>query len=143
MNEENKPPIDENDNPIDELELQKLDKAVKRSILHIDPDTKYFAVSEGELNKLHSSKDSSDKEIWIACLSLGTPFIVNAFILLTKIEIPQEGSLAIPLDLFINFLFGLLGIIIGTIFYARWRKLKKNEKSTLEEILKKKPYEIT
>lgn len=101
--------------------------------IHHDPDRDLYAVSEEELEGLVEGGRSLWKDVCIASLSLGIPTILNAIA-----DTAQQTSFQLDLPLFLNYLFGILGIVLGIIFGFAWRQSAKRTKEKIAKI-KSKP----
>jgi hypothetical protein len=96
-----------------------------KQYIHYDPERTDYSVSADELSRIESAGESLWKD---ACL-------INAIAGTTK---PFVLSLA----LFLNYLVGVLGIVLGVVFAIAWRRRRACLGNIIECIKRKPKMEI-
>ncbi len=106
-----------------------------RQYIHYDPERIDFAVTGEELANLERASGSLWKDVCLVSFSLGIPCLINA---IAGTKQPLELTLA----LFLNYLFGILGIAFGVIFGIAWVRNRQTVSSVIDAIKKKPKMEI-
>ncbi|MGD0174864.1 MAG: hypothetical protein ABSC61_10655 [Anaerolineales bacterium] len=101
------------------------------SIIHYEPTREEYTVTNGELEQLANLGKNQWKDFSLVCISIGIPCIINAITLLRN---PFEWSIS----LFLNSLFGLVGICLFIFFVIMWRSTNKDRYKIISNI-KSKP----
>jgi hypothetical protein len=104
-----------------------------KHFIHVDPERVDFSVSEHELQLLTSSANNSWKDFCIACLGVGIPCAINAIS-----ELSAQQTFAITKGMFLNSLFGTVGVALGIIFAIAWYRTKTSV-ATLVQSIRDKP----
>lgn len=97
-----------------------------RSFIHYDPDRVDYAVNKEELNNIKNAGSNYWKDFGIGCLAVGIPCAINA--------VPQLLGKPFQVTpwLFLNSLFGCVGIVLGFVFLIIWFRTK----TSLDQIIK-------
>ncbi len=101
------------------------------SFIRYDPTRIDYTVNDSELKSLADSSQNLWKDVCLVSISIGIPCIINAVA-----DTKNPFSLTFPL--FLNYLFGILGILLGIIFFIAWRKTLNTLKDVINRI-KNKP----
>ena len=105
-------------------------------IIHIDPQITVYAVSPEELNLLESSSKNSWKDFCLVTASIGIPCLINAIH-----DTPQPFTL--DAALFLNYLVGVLCILLAIFFGILWKKSSKSMSDLIQKIKDKPKHEWT
>jgi hypothetical protein len=105
--------------------------------IHIDPDRTLYSVTEDELTNLEKGAQPLWKDVCIASLSLGIPTIMNAIT-----ETIGQQTFSLGLSLFLNYLFGIIGLSLGAIFGIAWFFSAKNTSHLANRIRSKPKMEL-
>ena len=106
-----------------------------RSYLHYDPERVDYAVSGEELEQLCQARQNLWKDVCLVLLPLGIACLLNA---VADTQIPLKLDLA----LFLNYLFGVLGLILGLVFGVAWRRSDQDFRSLVAGIREKPKVEL-
>lgn len=106
--------------------------------IHHDPDRVLYGLSEEELDNVANSSQPLWKDVCLVSLSIGIPTLINA-IAITKIG----DDFSVTLSLFLNYLFGVVGIILGLIFGIAWHRTRKSCKLIIDKIKSRPRTELT
>lgn len=97
--------------------------------IHYDPDRTLYALTNDELEGIISRPQPLWKDTCLVSVSIGLPFLINAIA-------QTQNQLVFKLDiiLFLNYLFGVLGILFGIVFGFAWRRSSQDTKKLIERI---------
>lgn len=109
-----------------------------RSFIHYDPERTDYSVTGEELEKLYQGGQNLWKEICLVSISVGVPTLVNAIAQTT-----DQAEFHLTLSLFLNYLFGVLGITLAIVFGIAWRRSHQHISAIVEAIKGKPRMEIT
>lgn len=117
--------------------MEKANSASSTSgILYYDPRRTDFTLNEEELSRIKAASQNYWKDFCLVSISVGLPTIINAC----------EGTkdpFELTLPLFLNYLFGVLGLILFFIFLILWKKTRKDLNIIIDEIKSKPKYLVT
>ena len=122
--------------------VKKIGEALSKSIIHFDPNRTVYAVSETELDNINSHGNSIWKDVGIAALAMGIPCLINTVSLIINSKIPDGQKFVASLDIFLNSLFGLVGLILGIVFLLIWNKSRKKKVEIIDLIKQREKYEL-
>lgn len=106
-----------------------------RQYLHYNPDRTDYSLTADELARLESAGSNLWKDVCLVSASLGVSCVINA---IAGTPTPFTLSAA----LFLNYLFGVLGLVLAIIFGVAWGKTHKGFHEIVGEIKKKPKMEI-
>ena len=101
------------------------------SYLLYDPERTDYSVSEEELSSLRDAGTNRWKDFCLVAISLGIPCMINAIH-------DTSDPFKLSLDLFLNYLFGGVGIALGIVFGILWYQ-NRNSFETIFQKIKQKP----
>ena len=110
---------------------------VARLILHYDSVIRKYTLYEYELEQLKNACKNDNKDVFIACFFGAIPCILN-FVA----EMQQQQVYHFTLSLNLNLMFGIVGIILGIIFWRSWRISKTNIEEIIKQIKSRPAIEI-
>lgn len=87
------------------------------------------AVTDDELKGLANQSQPLWKDICLISVSVGIPTLINAIA-----ETASQEKFSLSITLFLNYLFGIIGVLFFVIFGIAWRKSHKSTKSLIEKI---------
>lgn len=119
--------------------IAEINKALAKNYIHYDPSRTDYSVNSFELELLEQTGSSIWKDVLLACLGLGVPCIINAIHGYSSLPADTKNFAA---DIFLNSLFGILSIILGTISAIVWQKSKTSFKKIITDIKNKPMYEM-
>jgi len=90
-----------------------------------------YTVTEDELARLKVTGQNPWKDFCLICVSIGIPCLINA---IATTSIP----FSLTLGLFLNYLIGILSLMLGAAFGVMWRRASR-ELDNLVELIKNKP----
>jgi hypothetical protein len=102
--------------------------------IHCDEDSTLYSVTEDELNSLVNKSQPLWKDVCLVSGSIGIPSLIN---FLSAIPTPFK----ITLSLFLNALFGILGIVFAIIFGIAWKNTRNDTKEIIAKV-KAKPKRV-
>lgn len=105
------------------------------AFIRYDPERTDFTVTEGELERIGSASYNLWKDLFLVCLSIAVPCILNAVS-----NIPKPFTL--DLELFINFFFGGITAVFSIAFGLAWRQTRIEIKPLLAEIKNKPKFKV-
>lgn len=105
--------------------------------IHHDPDRTCYSVTEDELNNIVEKSQPLWKDICIASLFFGLPTFINAIA-----ETANQTTPQFTWSLFLNYIFGFLGLLFTVIFGIAWRRAYKGTKDLVEKIKAKPKLEL-
>jgi hypothetical protein len=91
-----------------------------------------YSVSEHELLSLMNSSQNSWKDFCIASAGVGIPCVINAVVGI------KRAPFEIDVSLFLNTLFGIIGVVLAIVFGILWKRTATNVAAIMEAI-KNKP----
>lgn len=91
-----------------------------QSFLHYDPIRVDYSVTEAELRELQQASGTHWKDLTIACTGVGLSCALNAVAIISG-----QADFKVTLALFLNALFGLVGIALGIAFGVAWYRAAK------------------
>jgi uncharacterized membrane protein YciS (DUF1049 family) len=104
-----------------------------RTYIHYDPERTDYSVTAQELQTLIKEGQSLWKDVCLVSVSLGIPTLLNAVA-----ETTRQTSFSLTLSMFLNYLFGILGLALGLIFGVAWFRSRQRLHSVVDSI-KQKP----
>jgi len=119
--------------------ISEINKALAKNYIHYDPSRTDYSVNSFELELIEQSGSSIWKDVFLACLGLGVPCVINAIHGYSTLAADSKGYTA---DIFLNSLFGGLSIVLGLISLIVWQKNKTSFKKTFSDIKNKPKYEM-
>jgi hypothetical protein len=109
--------------------------AGSRQYLHYNPDRTDYSLTGDELARLETAGSNLWKDVCLVSGSLGVSCIINAVA-------GTPSPFALSAALFLNYLFGVLGVVLAIIFGIAWVKAHKGFRDIVEEIKKKPKMEL-
>jgi hypothetical protein len=106
-----------------------------RQYIHYNPERTDYSVTIDELARLETAGSNFWKDLCLVCASLGVSCEINAIA-----GTPSPFVLSVPL--FLNYLFGTLGIVLAVAFGIAWSKTYTGFGKIIEEIKNKPKMEI-
>ncbi len=106
-----------------------------KQFLHYNPDRTDYSLTPEELARLESAGSNLWKDFCLLSGSMGVPCVINAFALT-----PDPFNLTIVL--FLNYLFGVLGVVLCVAFGIAWFKSARQFSSIIQQIKSKPKMEI-
>lgn len=107
-----------------------------KSLIHYDPERIDYSVTDGELEQLSKGNTTLWKDFCLFCLALGVPCLINA------IAATSLTAFVLSLSLFLNYLFGVVGIILSIAFGIAWKKTHKGTTDLITVIKNKPKFEL-
>ena len=105
--------------------------------IHHDPDRTCYSVTEDELNNITEKAQPLWKDVCLISFSIGISTLLNAI----DRTISQE-TFTLDIVIFLNYLFALLGIILGVIFGIAWYQTHISAKNLINRIKSKPKMEL-
>jgi hypothetical protein len=105
------------------------------SFIHYNPQRVDYTVSETELNDLRDAGQNLWRDFFLVSISLGISCLINAIH-----DTPEPFKLT--LALFLNYLFGILGLCLSFVFYGLYRKTSRKFNSIVNAIKNKPIYKL-
>lgn len=109
----------------------------QRSYLLYNPERIDYSVTGEELERLRGGQ-SLWKDFCLVFASLGVPCLINAIA-----DTQKMPSFTLSLSLFLNYLFGVLGILLAVVFGIAWHRSHQSFSSLIEAIKSKPKLELT
>ena len=119
--------------------IAEINKALAKNYIHYDPSRTDYSVNSFELELIEQTGSSIWKDVFLACLGLGVPCIINAIHDYSTLPSDAKNFTA---DIFLNTLFGIISIILGIISLIVWQKSKTSFKNIITDIKNKPKYEM-
>jgi len=120
------------DNSADIKEIQK-----GLATIHYEPNRVDYTVNQFELELIEQTGNSIWKDVFLASLFFGVPCSINAWSNYSKLTDKVFNT-----EIFLNSLFGGIGIIIAIISCLIWQKNKKKFSKIIEQIKSKPAFKI-
>lgn len=120
-------------------DIAEINKALAKNYIHYDPSRTDYSVNSFELELIEQTGSSIWKDVFLSCLGLGVPCSINAIHDYSALPPDTKNFTA---DIFLNSLFGIISLILGTISLIVWQKGKKSFKKVIEDIKNKPKYEM-
>ncbi|MFA6391965.1 MAG: hypothetical protein WCW66_04425 [Patescibacteria group bacterium] len=105
--------------------------------IHHDPDRTCYSVTEDELNNIVEKAQPLWRDVCIASLFFGLPTFINAIAETTKQNAPE-----FTWSLLLNYIFGILGLVLAIIFGIAWKRSHKSTKDLVDKIKAKPKIEL-
>lgn len=109
--------------------------AGSRQYIHYNPERTDYSLTTEELARLESAGSNLWKDVCLVSASLGVSCVINAIAGTPK---PFVLSLA----LFLNYLFGALGVVLAVVFGIAWARSHKGFRTVVNQIKNKPKMEI-
>lgn len=119
--------------------IAEINKALAKNYIHYDPSRTDYSVNSFELELIEQTGSSIWKDVFLACLGLGVPCIINAIHDYSSLPADAKSFTA---DIFLNSLFGGLSLVLGIISLIVWQKSKTSFKKVIADIKNKPKYEM-
>lgn len=110
-------------------------KGQARHYLHWNPERTDFTVTPEELSRLETAGSSLWKDVCLTTAPLGLSCLINA---VADTSYPFKLTLA----LFLNYILGILGLVLAIIFGIAWRKSSRTFSRLIRQIKDKPRVEI-
>ncbi|MGD0264747.1 MAG: hypothetical protein ABSD47_07290 [Candidatus Methylomirabilota bacterium] len=107
-----------------------------RQYIHYDPDRTDYSITPEELATLESANSNIWKEVCLVCGPLGLSCLLNALA-------STKEPFTLTLSLFLNYLFGILGVGLAIVFGIAWCRSRKTFRRIIEGIKKKPKMQVT
>lgn len=111
--------------------------AKQKRYLHLDTERTDYSVTDDELTRLENASKNHWKDFCIVALALGIPCSINGF---TDIDF---DNFELTASIFLNCLFGTIGILSGIILGIVWYKTSSNFKTIIDAIKNKPKVDIS
>ncbi len=119
--------------------IAEINKALAKNYIHYDPNRTDYSVNSFELELIEQTGSSIWKDVFLACLGIGIPCVLNAIHDYSDLPIDAKIFTA---DIFLNMLFGILSMALGIISLIVWQRSKINFKKVIADIKNKPKYEM-
>jgi hypothetical protein len=106
-----------------------------RQYIHYNPDRTDYSVSTDELTRLESAGSNLWKDVCLVSGPLGLSCLINALA-------ATKDPFKLTISLFLNYLFGVLGIILAVVFAVAWHKSHKTFSQLISDIKQKPKIQI-
>lgn len=108
-----------------------------RSYIHYDPERIDYSVTGEELERLCEAGQNLWKDVCLVSVSLGIPTLINAVV-----ETTRQTPFSLTLQMFLNYLVGVLGLFLGVVFGVAWRRSHQSLRLLVDTIKQKPRMEI-
>lgn len=105
------------------------------SFLRYNPTRTDYSVSENELTSLENSSQNNWKDYFLVAISVSIPTLINAIS-------DTEKPFILTIDLFLNYLVGIVGLSLSAVFYLSWRRTKSSFDNMIDRIKSKPPFQV-
>lgn len=119
------------------VNIEELKAGLQQTFIHIDLKKTFYTITPAELVVLEDGSNNLWKDVTIACLGLGIPTAINAFVELRKNSPPIFDT-----EIFVNSLVGSICIIISIIGGVLWHKSNSNCKLVIKELKDRPQYKV-
>jgi hypothetical protein len=107
-----------------------------RQYIHYNPDRVDYSVTGEELARLESAGANLWKDACLVCTPVGLSCLINA--------VASTGTpFVLSVGLFLNYLFGVLGVALAVVFGIAWYQSHQRFKGVIEAIQKKPKMQIS
>ena len=96
-------------------------------VIHIDMSRVEYALSDDDLTRITEAAKNDWKEFFLVSFPAGATCIINAIA-------DTRQPFVLSLGLFLNYLFGLLGIFGAVVFGIMWYRTKRNLGEVISKI---------
>lgn len=103
--------------------------------IRYNPERVDYAISEEELNSLETNSKNIWKDFFLISLSIGIPTTINAIA-------DTQTPFVLSLKLFLNYIFGVLGIVFSIIFGLMWRGTYISYNKIVKKIKNRPKFEV-
>lgn len=107
-----------------------------KQYIHYDPDRVDYSVTGEELARLESAGSNLWKDACLVCAPVGLSCLINAVANTTTPFVLSVG-------VFLNYLFGILGLALAVVFSIAWNRSHKGFKAVIEAIQQKPKMQIS
>ncbi len=118
--------------------MNQQDTSSGGTYLHYNNVHTDYTLSEDELNRLAYGGQNIWKDFCLICFSIGIAAILNG----VNLSVNQKTAFVLTIDIFLNYLFGVVGFALGIFFLIAWIRTYVSVKTTLEEIKKKPKFRV-
>jgi hypothetical protein len=105
--------------------------------IHYEPVRTDYTISEAELEKLRKGEQPLWKDIVLVTIPLAISTLVNAVV-----ETGQRPDFQVTLPLFLNYVTGILSLMLAVIFSIAWYRARQEFASVIEAIKAKPRFEV-
>jgi hypothetical protein len=121
--------------PNGSVDIDELKSSVRKSTINIDLGQTLFGVNSNELSILEGGGTLIWKDLFLLGSGLGVPLIINAIVEYSK-------SSELNVEVFLNFLFGCITVILAVIGAILWKGSSNGYKSTIKSIKRRPKYKM-
>lgn len=107
-----------------------------RQYIHYDPDRVDYSATGEELARLESAGSNLWKDACLVCAPFGVSCLVNAIA-------STNAPFTLSLSLFLNYLFGLVGLALTVVFGIAWFRTHKTLGGIINAIKQKPKMQIS
>jgi len=116
-----------------------INQALAKNYIHYEPSRIDYSVNSFELELIEQTGSSVWKDVFLCSVGIAVPCIINALDDCAKLSSENQF---LTTNIFLNCLFGGLGIILGIISFIVWRKNKSNFGKIIGDIKNKPKFEM-
>ena len=120
------------------VDIAQLNQALNKDYIHYEPTRTDYSVNSMELELIEQTGSSIWKDVFLASLGIAIPSFVNG--ISGFCTLPQNEKVSVPI--FMNFLFGSVGLILAVISLVVWQTNKKNFAAIIKRIKEKPKFEV-
>lgn len=106
-----------------------------RQYIHYNPERTDYSLTPEELARLESAGSNLWKDVCLVSASLGVSCGINAIA-------GTPTPFALSVSLFLNYLFGALGVVLAIVFGIAWTRTHTGFRAVVNEIKSKPRMEI-
>jgi hypothetical protein len=108
---------------------------VSTNFLRYNPVREDYTLTPDELTALQHASGDISKDVCLVAFSLGVPCLINGIA-------GTKTPFVLDVALFLNYLFGVIGIFLAIIFGFQWRRSSSHLAGIIEGIKNKPKYPI-
>lgn len=119
--------------------VNDINQALAKNFIHYDPNRTDYSVNSFEIELIEQTGNSIWKDVFLGSLGIAIPCLINAISDYNKLTGAAKNFTS---DIFLNSLFGSVGLILAIISCIVWQRNKKSFKKVIADIKNKPKYEM-
>ena len=120
-------------------DVASINDALRKNYLRIDTNHVDYTINDYDIANIKLAGNSIWKDVFLASIAIGIPCIINAY---CEYNSMPSGQAIFNTKIFLNSLFGILGLILGAISFFVWKQNSNNLEKILSAIKNKPIYEL-
>jgi len=109
-----------------------------KNIIHYDSNKIDYTITAEQIDSLKNISQNHWKDFSIGSFAIGIPCFINSIV-----ELYKQQIITPTISFNINFVVGIIGIVLGSSFLVAWLKTKKKIDDIINNVKGKPGYQVT